>query len=388
MSAVYIEAFSGLSGDMFLGALSGLLGDYDILETLPSKLHLPDAEVAINDVVKNGIACKHVKVVDKGSNNKSHGRHLSDILNIIDNAEISNRAKDIAKDIFNIIGKAESKIHNIPIGKIHFHEISGVDSIIDIVGSAVLIDELNITKTYSTAVCTGKGFVNTMHGKLPVPAPATLEILSGIPVYPGDETGERTTPTGAAILKFLNPVFEFGNIIPEKTAYGAGEKDFTTPNVLRISKIKEREEEKELFVIETNIDDMNNELLGVDFQDGLMKNGAIDFYLSNVLMKKGRQGTLVSCLAYKENIEKISEFIFENTSTLGVRYYPVERNILKREIKKVKTKFGEVSVKVVTTPSGRKRFSLEYEDLKKISNKTGIPANILEKELFKEIDID
>jgi len=141
-------------------------------------------------------------------------------------------------------------------------------------------------------------------------------------------------------------------------------------------------------VIETNIDDMNNELLGVDFQDGLMKNGAIDFYLSNVLMKKGRQGTLVSCLAYKENIEKISEFIFENTSTLGVRYYPVERNILKREIKKVKTKFGEISVKVVTTPSGRKRFSFEYEDLKKISNKTGIPANILEKELFKEIDID
>ena len=388
MSAIYIEAFSGLSGDMFLGALAGLTGNYDLLEELPEKLNLPDAKVEINDVVKNGIACKHVKVIDLNRHNHHHSRYLSDILEIIEEAGISDNAKKIAKEIFLIIGKAESKIHNIPLGKIHFHEISGVDSIVDIVGSAVLIDELNIKETRSTPVCTGKGFVSTDHGKLPVPAPATLEILSGIPFYKGDEDGERVTPTGAAILKYLNPRFDEKQILIEKSAYGAGSKDFEIPNVLRVSLLKDKNTgDNRLFMLETNIDDMNSELLGMDFQEGLLNAGAIDFYFTNVMMKKGRAGILITCLVKETDIDVVSDFLLENTSTIGVRYFPVNRKIWNRELKSVETKYGTVEIKIVNTPSGN-RFSLEYESLIKISKKTGIPAVMLEKEIIKEININ
>ncbi len=391
MRAIYIEAFSGLSGDMFLGALAGLSGNFDLLKELPAKLNLPDAKVEIYDVVKNGIACKHVKVVDLKSNNghDNPGRHLTDIFEIIEKASITSAAKKIAKEIFLIIGKAESKIHNIPLEKIHFHEISGVDSIVDIVGAAVLIDELNITEALSTPVCTGKGFVKTAHGKLPVPAPATLEILSGIPFYKGDEEGEKVTPTGAAILKYLNPRFDEKPLVIEKTAYGPGEKDFDVPNVLRISLLKNDNKSasgKKLFILETNIDDMNNELLGADFQEGLQGAGAVDFHFTNVMMKKGRPGILISCLVKERDIDAVSNYLLDNTSTIGVRYYPVNRKTLDREIKSVETKYGTVEIKIVNAPSG-KRFSVEYESLMRIGKKTGIPAVLLEKEIIKEIKI-
>jgi len=199
MKTLLIEAFSGLSGDMFLGALAGLTDSYDDLEKFPALFGLSDGQIKISKVNKNGIVCKHVHVVDLNEEkDHHHHRHLNDILKIIDNVSITENAKQIAKDIFLIIGRSESEIHQIPLEKIHFHEVSGVDSIIDILGCAVLIDRLNITKTYATAVCTGFGFVNTQHGILPVPAPATADILLGIPNYTGEEKGEKVTPTGAA----------------------------------------------------------------------------------------------------------------------------------------------------------------------------------------------
>ncbi|RLD79101.1 MAG: TIGR00299 family protein, partial [Bacteroidetes bacterium] len=217
MSTILIEAFSGLSGDMFLSAFSELANAHDEILELPELLNLPDGKIEIGKLNKNGIVCSHVKVINLNKHNHkntekhhhhNHHRHLSDINKIIDDAKITDNAKLIAKEIFLIIGKSESKIHNIDLAKIHFHEVSGVDSIIDIVGCAFLIDKLSIKKTFSTSVCTGFGFVNTQHGKLPVPAPATADILAGIPFYAGDEMGERITPTGAAILKYLNPEFD------------------------------------------------------------------------------------------------------------------------------------------------------------------------------------
>ncbi|MEN8187351.1 MAG: nickel pincer cofactor biosynthesis protein LarC, partial [Bacteroidota bacterium] len=341
MSTIFIESFSGISGDMFLGALAGLSDSYDELRNLPEFLNMSDAQVVLSEVEKNGIACKHVKITDLNPKN-THHRYLSDIIRIIENAKISENAKKIAKEIFLIIGKSESKIHNIPLEKIHFHEISGVDSIIDIVGCAVLIDKLNIRKTFATAVCTGFGFVNTQHGKLPVPAPATADILSGIPHYAGDETGERVTPTGAAILKYLNPDFNVPSLKTSKIAYGPGEKDFISPNVLRLSLCKEHKKSDELYILETNIDDMSSEFLGIDFQEGLFKNGATDFYFTPVHMKKGRSGLLLSCTVEENKIQLLSDFVLENTSTIGVRYYPVERNTLKREIREYKTEYGYV----------------------------------------------
>ncbi len=387
MKTLLIEAFSGLSGDMFLGALAGLTDSYDDLEKFPALFGLSDGQIKISKVNKNGIVCKHVHVVDLNEEkDHHHHRHLSDILKIIDNVSITENAKQIAKDIFLIIGRSESEIHQIPLEKIHFHEVSGVDSIIDILGCAVLIDRLNITKTYATAVCTGFGFVNTQHGILPVPAPATADILLGIPNYTGEEKGEKVTPTGAAILKYLDPDFEVPVLIKKQIAYGPGMKDFKTPNVLRLSLCEESNQLKGTYVLETNIDDMSNEFLGNDFQNGLFEHGANDFFTSAIQMKKGRQGILLSCSVVAKNLEKLSDYIFENTSTIGIRYYSVKGNKLEREIKEFVTNYGKVKVKIVTTPSGRKKMKIEYEDLRKIHQETKVPLQVLQLEILKEIN--
>ena len=288
MAHIYIEPFSGLSGDMLLSAFCALADGYDEIVKLPSKLHLPDGKVTINTVSKNGIVCKHVQVIDlneqKGdkpdhshphvhdhghphehhhthdhehththshshSHDHSHShahRHLSDILSIIERGHISEKAKEIAKDIFLIIGESEAKIHNMDLQTIHFHEVSAVDSILDIVGCAVLIDHLHIEQTYCDPICTGYGMVQTQHGLLPVPAPATIDILLGLPTYPGNERGERVTPTGAAVLKYLNPVFELPELRRTKIAYGPGTKDFVGPNVVRVSTIEEIKKKRAL----------------------------------------------------------------------------------------------------------------------------------------------
>jgi uncharacterized protein (TIGR00299 family) protein len=390
MNTIYIESFSGLSGDMFLGALAGLTDAYEDLEILPENIGLDDAKIEIKEVNKNGIVCKHVHVIDLNDKKEDHHnhRHLTEINKIIEGASITENAKNIAKDIFHIIGKSESKIHNISLEKIHFHEVSAVDSIIDIVGCAVLIDRLNIKKVYASPVCTGFGFVNTQHGKLPVPAPATADILSGIPTYTGDEQGERTTPTGAAILKYLNPDFDVPVLTKTRTVYGPGTKDFETPNVLRLSLCEEIKQLRGTYVLETNIDDMSNEFLGLDFQNGLFEHGASDFFTCPIQMKKGRQGILLSCSVPGKNIEQLSNYIFENTSTIGIRSYPVTGNKLDREVKVLDTPYGKVRVKVVTTPLGSKKAKIEYEDLKIIHYKTKIPFLKLQQEILKSLNLD
>lgn len=388
MRILFIESFSGLSGDMFLGALAGMADAYDDVKKFPGLFGLQDGQIEISKVNKNGIVCKHVNVVDLNiDKDHHHHRRLSDIIKIIDNASITKKAKQIAKDIFLIIGRSESKIHDIPLEKIHFHEVSGVDSIIDILGCAVLIDRLKIEKTFATAVCTGFGFVNTQHGILPVPAPATADILLGIPNYTGEEKGEKVTPTGAAILKYLNPEFDVPVLIKKQIAYGPGTKDFKTPNVLRISYCEESNQLKGTYVLETNIDDMSNEFLGNDFQNGLFEYGANDFFTCAIQMKKGRHGILLSCSVAAKNVEKLSNYIFENTSTIGIRSYPVKGNRLEREIREFTTKYGNVKVKIVTTPSGRKKTKIEYKDLNKIHQETKIPLQVLQQEILKKITI-
>ena len=399
MNTIYIEAFSGLSGNMLLSAFSELLGDYDQLIDLPKKLHLPDGKIEIKEVDKNCINCKYVEVVDlnlekenstKHSHSHSHThthdghthshdhhhgnhRHLSDIQKIIDHAHISEGAKKIAHEIFLMIGKAESKIHDMPLETIHFHEISGVDSIIDIVGNAVLIDKLNISKVYSTPICTGFGMVSTQHGMLPVPAPATGELLQGMPIYSGNEEGEKITPTGAAILKYLNPDFTNTTYTPTKTAYGPGKKDFNNANVVRISLLKEDSinHKKTTFLqLEASIDDMSPEYLGADFQEDLLVAGAVDFSITQQLMKKGRLAFLLSVILPEDKLKNVSNYLFDNTSTIGVRYYKIDRIELPRIQKKNQTVVGEVLVKEVTTPTGLKKYKAEFDDIQKIAKKT------------------
>ena len=406
MSILKIEAFSGLSGDMFLGALAELTNSYDELKQLPTKLNLKNVEVKISKVNKNGIACKHIKIIDNNEyyetnhnvlskpdhqhqnthkhnhenfvihdkKHSHHHRHLKDIYKIIEEADLSNRAKEISRKIFLLLGEAEAKVHGVDINSIHFHEVGAIDSILDIVGTAFLLDKLDIQKTFVTNILTGKGFAMTEHGRLPIPCPATKELLLGFPTYSGDEDGEMTTPTGAAILKYLNPDFNIPPLIEEKTGYGPGEKNFNHPNVLRLSLCKSKSEnQNDIYLIETNIDDMSSEVIGLDFQQQLLEKGALDFFLTQVIMKKGRPGLLVSVLVNENDISSISDFLLENTSSIGLRYYPVSRNVLVREIKEINTSVGVIKVKEIVLPSGKKRLTPEYDSCVAIAREKKLP---------------
>ena len=382
-----IEAFSGASGDMFLGALAGLADAYDDLLNLPELLKFEkDAEIEISEVKKSGIVCKQVKVIELVS--QHHHRHLTDIIKIIEASDLTDSAKKIALDIFDIIGRAEAEVHGIPLEKIHFHEVGAVDSIIDICGAAYLLDKLNIDETYLTALISGKGFVKTAHGLLPVPCPATKLIVEGIPYVLGDEDGERLTPTGAAIIKYLNPKVEQIPMTDISTAYGVGEKEFKTPNLLRLSICELSAEENELYVIETNIDDSNGEFLGIEFQNKLLETGAIDFYLSQVIMKKGRPGLILSVICDNNNFEPVTNFILKFTSTIGLRYYKANRIELERKTEKADTEYGPITVKVTTLPDGSEKVKPESSDILKYAFEKNINPNELSNKIRGDYEED
>lgn len=431
MSKLYIEPFSGLSGDMFLSALCGLTDGYSDIKELPEKLNLPDGQVEIRQVNKNGIVCRHVRIIDLNGNPHQHGhhhhdhehqhdhhhdhehqhdhhhqeddyegnqqrspdrhRHLKDIIALIDAADITEGARVIAKKIFMIIGKSEARIHDMPLDSIHFHEVSAVDSILDIVGCAVLLDRLQIEKTYCDPVCTGTGMVKTQHGMLPVPAPATADIMTGLPTYRGSEKGEKLTPTGAAILRYLQPDFDLPMLIGKRTAYGPGQKDFFHPNVVRISLVEEwerpvKEPQNEVIMIEANLDDTSAEYLGIDFQDSLLRQGAIDFYYTPVQMKKGRPGLKLTVLTAIPHLDRVAAYLLEHTTTIGLRYHLVKRKTLARKRFQIDTPFGAVWVKEVTTPSGRRRRKIEYESLVTLSRQHDISIRELHLKLNHMIE--
>lgn len=382
-----IEAFSGASGDMFLGALAGLIDAYDDLLNLPKLLKFEkDAEIKISEVKKNGIACKQVKVIELVP--QHHHRHLTDIIKIIEASDLTDSAKKIALEIFNIIGIAEAEVHGVPLEKIHFHEVGAVDSIIDICGSAYLLDKLKIEETYLTTLISGKGFVKTAHGLLPVPCPATKLIIEGVPYVLGDEDGERLTPTGAAIIKYLNPKVEQIPLVDLKTVYGVGEKEFKVPNLLRLSICEISAKENELYVIETNIDDSNGEFLGIEFQNKLLETGAIDFYLSQVIMKKGRPGLLLSIICNKNNFEPLTDFVLKFTSTIGLRYYKVNRIELERKNEKIDTDFGRFGIKVAKLSNNSLKVKPESSDVLKYAFEKNINPNELSNKIRGDYEKD
>lgn len=385
--ALKIEAFSGASGDMFLGALAGLLDAYDELKDLPKLLNFEEeAEIQTKDLSVSGIVCKHVKVVEL--KHQHHHRHLTDIVKFIDNSQLTKNAKNIAKEIFNIIGAAESKVHGIPLEKIHFHEVGAVDSIIDICGAAYLLDKLEISESYLTNLVTGKGFVKTAHGNLPVPCPATKLIIEDIPYSLGSEDGEKLTPTGAAIIKYLSPFVKVPSMKDIKTAYGPGEKEFTNPNLLRLSISEIDDNSNDIIVIETNIDDMNSEYLGIEFQEKLLKTGAIDFWFTQIIMKKGRPGLKLSVLCNQNKFKEVVQFIFKFTSTIGLRYYNVNRIELKRKTDELETEYGRFRIKTSTLSDGTEKNKLESQELLKTSFEKGINQSILNQKIIGKYEKD
>ncbi len=371
MAILKLETFAGISGDMFLGALTSLADAYNEIMDLPKKLGL-ESEVAVQivDVNKNGIACKHVNIVENAKAEHAH-RHLSSINKIIDDSSLPGNVKSIAKSIFLALGKAEAQVHGVDIEKVHFHEVGALDSIMDIVGAAYLIDRLKIDKTYCTPVNTGYGFANTAHGKLPVPCPATQELLMGLPVYQGEIESEMTTPTGAAILRYLNPSFSIPTLTELKIAYGPGEKNFEIPNTLRASLCQEGTKENKMVVIQTNIDDMTGEYLGQEFQTSLMEQGVSDFYYEQVVMKKGRPGIVLNVFCSEERFEDVSDFILENTTTIGLRYFRVSKKKLERSFSEIAVEDGQVQIKKTRTPSGKTKYKPESSDVFKVAKQTG-----------------
>ena len=374
MKIAYLDTIAGISGDMTLGAFISAGMPLDELTIEIAKLNLQGIELAVSRTERNGISAIKVDVVV--SKEQKHHRHLKDIIGIINESTLCDRVKVNSKKIFMEITRAEAKIHNTSIEKIHFHEVGAIDSIVDIVGTAICLEKLGIHKIYSSPVKLGNsGFVQSEHGKLPIPSPATVEILVGYPTVLTDIPYELTTPTGAAIIKAPSSgVLTTEKIKIESVGYGAGSITIPQiPNLLRaiIGELATPVEEDDVIVIETNIDDMNPEIYPFVIER-LLDRGANDAYLVPIIMKKGRPGILLSVLVQRSRIDEILEILFTETTTLGIRLLPVDRRKVERSVREIKSKLGMVRMKVICY-DGKERLIPEFEECKRISIEKNIP---------------
>ena len=383
MKIAYFDCASGISGDMVLGALIDAGLELDVLKTELKKLNVSGYEIKTERVKRNSISGTKltVEISEEGVE-----RHLSHIVKIIDDSSLDKDIKDLSKKIFYNLGEVEAKIHNTDIEKVHFHEVGALDSIIDIIGTVIGLKALGIKKVFASKVHLGTGFVNTRHGKLQVPVPATAELLKGIPVYSTGVESELVTPTGAVILKTLSE--SFGDIPVmniDSIGYGAGSKILKIPNLLRIfiGIIKHKEYHSDHAVLlETNIDDMNPEFFDY-LSERLMDEGALDVYKTPVFMKKNRPATLLSILINEKILDEVLSIIFSESTTIGVRIQRLDRAVLERDILQVETKFGRVNVKVSKLGEKITNISPEYEDCKKAASEYNIPL----KEVYDEAKI-
>lgn len=385
MTTAYFDCFSGISGDMTLGALVDAGVGIDILRSELAKLKLPGYEIKAEKVKRCGIAATKVDVII--DHKDQHARHLVDILHIIDSSSLGTTIKQKSRTIFNRLAEAEAKVHGTTTDHVHFHEIGAVDSIVDIVGSVIGLELLGVSQIMVSAVNVGSGTVQTSHGLLPIPAPATAEMLKGIPFYESATKFELTTPTGAAIISTLGT--SFGPMPPMKVsvvAYGAGDKDFPgMPNVLRllIGECATIYDEDTSVIIETNIDDMNPQVYDY-LIDKLMQQGAQDVYLTPTIMKKGRPAILLSVLTDRSTVDALLDTVFRETTSIGVRIQEVGRKKLTREIKEVKTPYGTIRVKISKQGNKVLTATPEYEDCRKIAEEKSIPLKQVMEEAKKQ----
>ncbi|GMR04155.1 MAG: nickel pincer cofactor biosynthesis protein LarC [Thermodesulfobacteriota bacterium] len=375
MRILYIDCPMGISGDMFLGALIDL--GIDSRKILREVRKLPvdkkEIDVKIGTAVRHSISGTTFKVRIKETR---HHRTFRDIKRLIKGSELTEEVKKLSLAIFKTIAEAEGRVHGIRPEKVHFHEVGAMDSIIDIVGAAAAVDLLGVVKFVSSPIALGTGWTETMHGTLPVPAPATIEILKGTEVARSTVPFELTTPTGAAIVKTL--AAEFGPI-PDMTieaaGYGAGKKDFKErANVLRVIKgtIKDGVKPGRVFVLEANVDDMNPQIAGF-LMEKCLGAGALETYFTPVQMKKSRPGVLITVLVPEEKKEDLLNIIFNESTTIGVRAHPVERRCLERKTAKVKTPYGAVHVKVSFHEGRVVNVQPEYEDCRALAEKKKVP---------------
>lgn len=374
MRIAYFDCIAGASGDMILGALvdSGLA-----LETLKDKLSalkIDDFKIRGNRVVKNGFSATKVDVIVADD---VPARHLSDIKQIIEKSDLPQNIKDQSIQIFQRLCEVEAGIHGSSPDKVHLHELGGVDTIVDVVGTLSGLRELGIEKVYSSPLPMGRGFIKGAHGRIPLPAPATLALLKNVPIVGSEIEAELVTPTGAVLLTTLAD--QFGPIpamTQQSVGYGAGEKDLPIPNILRIligeQPGKEDITNEELLMFETNIDDQNPEIYDY-VMSKLFAAGALDVYLVPIQMKKNRPAAKIHILCLPAIADKVEKIIFAETTTLGIRKYKVTRRCLPRSIHTVDTKFGPVNIKVAKLENGETKNIPEYEDCRRLAESNKVP---------------
>jgi uncharacterized protein (TIGR00299 family) protein len=386
MKAAYFDCFSGISGDMTLGALIDAGCPLERLRSELKGLNVPDWEICAEKVWKSGTAATHVSV--RSGDTQTH-RSLGTILGILEHSELAVDVRERASAIFRRLGEAEAAVHNVPLEKIHFHEVGAVDAIVDIVGACIGFTALGIQRFACSALNVGGGTAKMAHGVLPVPAPATARLLLGKPTYSNGVQKELVTPTGAAIVATLCQ--SFGPQPPlrvESIGYGAGTADLDgPPNVLRIM-VGEALGHSEVFdeeirVIEANLDDLNPQVYGY-FVEKALAAGALDVFTTPVQMKKGRPGTLLTLLCKPGDAHKLTDLVFAETTTFGLRSYTAERRTLPREWQSVQTRFGKVRIKVARVNGKVLQVSPEYEDCRKLAEEKKVALREVMEEAMRQ----
>ena len=387
----YFDCFCGISGDMTLGALVDLGVSLEWLQQELSHLPLEGFHLTAKAVVRNGITANlvSVEIEDPGQ-----PRDFKKIRLLLENCPLSEAVKSRSLNIFGKLARAEARIHGCSEEEVHFHELGAIDAVVDIVGTALCLEKLRIKQVVASRIPLGSGFVKCLHGKLPVPAPATLEILKDVPAYGTNIAHELVTPTGAAIIACVAE--SFGPLPPmhiEKVGYGAGQRDLKErPNLLRVIKgtpadleedLRDPLQTDEIIILETCIDDMNPEIFSF-IMERLFADGALDVYWIPVQMKKNRPGTLVQVLCDEACKERLIERLLTETTSLGVRYYKASRRLLQREQYAIDTSFGEVQVKRVIDLKGGIRMIPEYEACKKIALQRKLPLRVVYDTIARE----
>jgi len=376
----YFDCFSGASGDMILAAMIDAGLSPRLLKEELKKLRIP-VHLKICKVLRGGISA--TRVIVEGRNETKTHRNLKEMLKIIDRSHLEPRIKEKSREIFKRIASVEAEIHQTPMEGVHFHELGGLDSVVDIVGSIWGIGQMGIDKLYVSRVNVGTGFIECEHGILPVPAPATLSLMKGKPIYSSGIEMELLTPTGAAILTSLS--YQFGDMPPmkvERIGYGAGRDDPPNPNLLRlmIGNPSENSGMERVTVIETNIDDMNPQFYDY-IMERLFEMNVLEVYFTPILMKKNRSATLITVICPSEKQPSVTEFLLRETTTLGLRWHKEERVRADREILTLRTKHGRVRIKLAKWEGRVINISPEYEDCKRLASKKKIPL----KEIFEAV---
>ena len=386
MTTLYFDCFAGASGDMILGALVAAGVDPHALKAQLALLDVEGFALSFEKVDRAGLSCTHAHVAIKPEH--VH-RHLGDVLKIIYDSRLNDRVKERAAKIFSRLAEAEATVHNQPIERIHFHEVGALDAIVDVVGAAICFELLQIDRFVCSPLHVGSGTVDMAHGRFPVPPPAVTELLKNAPVYATEIKGELVTPTGAAIIASVCE--EFGSLPLmqlDRSGYGAGSRTYDNfPNALRVligqeqgSRSPEQRNSKfeTLWMLETNIDDLSPQVFGHVMERALQL-GALDCYFTPIQMKKNRPGVLLSVLCRAEEKAAVTQMLFAETTTLGIRSYAVERQALERQVVKVETQYGAIDVKVARMNGHIVNEMPEFDQVQSAASQAGVPFREVER---------